>query len=278
MFKSSDFAPAGQALATSTNPAGWLLYEGPSRSDGKPVIVVATGFRNKSDNPKTGRMIQCWLFRADVPPHVAVMTGESSSVCNSCPLSPVVARKESDRLGLPKGERLPVCYVTTHFGPRAIYDGYQRGIYPWLAFEDYPSVFGGKVVRLGAYGNFSNVPHKIVRAIVRAAKGHTLYEHNWQHGRAKPLRRYAMASVSSLEEKLDAQRRGWRTFRVTRDPADIQPDEIVCPASDEAGKRTTCEKCRLCCGTTRKAKNIVITDHGPTSRVLAAKRFPLATV
>jgi len=38
--------------------------------------------------------------------------------------------------------------------------------------------------------------------------------------------------------------------------------EILCPASEEAGKRTTCDKCGLCAGLTRKAKDIMIPVHG----------------
>jgi hypothetical protein len=40
------------------------------------------------------------------------------------------------------------------------------------------------------------------------------------------------------------------------------PGEIACPASDEAGKRTTCEKCKLCNGAdTRNSKGYQLYDN-----------------
>jgi len=70
-----------------------------------------------------------------------------------------------------------------------------------------------------------------------------------------------MASVDTAVEAIEAQKMGWRTFRV-RDEADpIMPNEIMCPASKEAGFRTKCAQCVLCAGTTRKAKNIAIIAH-----------------
>jgi hypothetical protein len=41
----------------------------------------------------------------------------------------------------------------------------------------------------------------------------------------------------------------------------LQPDEVLCPASEEAGKRTTCENCQLCSGNAIKAKNVAIYAH-----------------
>ena len=54
-----------------------------------------------------------------------------------------------------------------------------------------------------------------------------------------------MASVSTPEEADRAQAEGWRTFRVH---AEATPGEVVCPASEEAGRRTQCDRCRLCSG------------------------------
>jgi hypothetical protein len=42
----------------------------------------------------------------------------------------------------------------------------------------------------------------------------------------------------------------------------IRGKEILCPASEEAGRRTTCVDCKLCSGNTIKAKNIFIPSHG----------------
>ena len=50
------------------NPNGRILYEGPSMLDGAPIVVIATGFAERSGNDKTGAMIQTWILRADIPP------------------------------------------------------------------------------------------------------------------------------------------------------------------------------------------------------------------
>src|SRR5262249_9607064 len=128
----------------------------------------------------------------------------------------------------------------------------------------YHFAFGGKVVRLGSYGNFSNAPVDLVESIVSAADGGTLYEHNWRAEHAQPLKRYAMAPASSEAAKAEADALGWRTFRVKQPTDPVLPDEVVCPAAEEAGKKTTCFKCQLCCGTALGARNVVINDHGPT--------------
>ena len=42
----------------ATNPNGRILYEGPSMLDGAPIVVIATGFAERTANAKTGSMIQ----------------------------------------------------------------------------------------------------------------------------------------------------------------------------------------------------------------------------
>lgn len=253
---------------------GYVVWRGNSPEDGAPLVCVATGFLRPSDNPKTGPMVQVYVIREDVNPAEAVKTGQSSSVCNSCPLQPALvkaAKEAAKRAGMPAPE-LPVCYVTSHYGPRSVWEAWKAGSYPAVTVRQFKRLFRGRKVRLGSYGNFSNVALGIVRAIAKASAGWTLYEHNWRLERVQPMRALAMASVSTLAEKAEAKALGWRTFRVTRDANDVQADEVRCPASDEAGKKTTCERCRLCCGTERQAKSVVIMDHGPTSDIVKQKR------
>ena len=61
-----------------------MLYEGPSRFDGQPIVVIATGFRDPTDNVKTGPMIQTWIMRADMDPQEVVYAGEDASICGKC--------------------------------------------------------------------------------------------------------------------------------------------------------------------------------------------------
>ena len=59
----------------------YLLWEGPSELDGKPIMAVATNVGQSSSNTKTGDMIQIWYMRSDIEPHQALKTGDDESVC-----------------------------------------------------------------------------------------------------------------------------------------------------------------------------------------------------
>lgn len=253
---------------------GYVVYDGHSTWDGAPVVAIATGFVTPSDNPKTGPMIQLGLYRKDIPPHVAVMTGQDRSVCGHCPLRQhtVKARMELDKV--PPGKKDIMCYVTTSNGPRGTWNAFKDGLYPYHA--EPRLLYRGRDVRGGSYGNLSQADYSVTEDIVRGSRSYTLYDHNWAYDFAQPWREFAMASVSTLADKGQANRMGWATFRVSRDDH-VEPDEIRCPASEEAGKRLQCIRCRLCCGWRSKGRrngrpiNIVIQDHGPTSALQAKK-------
>ena len=55
----------------------YILYEGPSQFDNSEIVVIAT---KNSKNPKTGDMWQIWILPRYTEPHIAVKTGEDSSV------------------------------------------------------------------------------------------------------------------------------------------------------------------------------------------------------
>lgn len=121
------------------------------------------------------------------------------------------------------------------------------------------------MVRLGAYGDPAFISGVTLSRILRYAAGHTGYTHQWRLERSQRFRQYLMASVDSEREQREASALGWRTFRVRREHEALGSTEIVCPASDEAGKRTTCERCRLCSGhrgAGETRKDIAIVAHG----------------
>jgi len=160
---------------------------------------------------KTGP--QVYVIREDVNPAEAVKTGQSSSVCNLCPLQPALvkaAKEAAKRAGMPVPE-LPVCYVTSHYGPRMVWATWRNGGYPKATVGQFKRLFRGRKVRLGAYGNFSNVALAIVRAIAKASAGWTLYEHNWRLERVQPMRALAIASVSTF------MRMAWIKITLIRD-------------------------------------------------------------
>ena len=204
------------------------------------VVIATMG----SNNSKTGDMVQVWILHRNLSPRNAVNTGADRVVCGDCP------------------HRGTTCYVRVDHAPRGIWQAYQRGRYQKLAIRDYPRVFAGRAVRLGAYGDPAFMPRRVVRALVSAAVGHTGYSHQWR--RSEWLKPHVMASVDSLAEQHEARAAGWRTFRVSSGQ-NPEPWEILCPASKEAGNRTTCLDCQLCngsAGSMDPRKSIYIPAHG----------------
>ena len=223
-------------------PQGIIIYEGPSMIDGKPIVVIATGW-TRCQNEKTGKMIQTWIMRSDIPPVEANKIGEDRSVCGDC-----------------KHRLWKTCYVSIFNAPYQIYKAYKRGRYehfsPMNSFW-----FNTHKLRLGSYGEPVAVPIKVWQGLVEMADGHTGYTHQWKNC-DKGFKNFIMASVDNEKEKIQAQEMGWKTFRVRLEDDELHDDEISCPASEEGGKKTTCTKCLLCCGTSRASKNTAIIAHG----------------
>lgn len=230
---------------------GYILYEGPSFIDGAPIVVIATGFAKKSDNAKTGDMIQTWILRADVSPVIAGKDGRDASICGDCP----------HRFNPETGKRN--CYVTLWQAPRSVYEAYERGVYSYVTdLKDIEELCAGRMIRFGSYGDPYAAPYWMWSSMARQAQGWTGYTHQWRK-MGKGWTKYLMASADSLEDMVDAQVNGWRTFRVTAAPFEnVKGREVVCPASKEKGARTNCATCRACMGTSSKARaSIQIAMH-----------------
>lgn len=218
---------------------GAVIFDGPSELDGQPILAIVSW---RSGNAKTGQMAQVWILRRDASPVDAAQTGRDASVCGDCPL-----RRSAGG----------ACYVLLPKAPMMVHRAWRAGRYPTLAPRD---AGRGRLIRLGAYGDPAAVPIRVWRQLLREAQGWTGYTHQWR--RRPALRRYVMASCDTEADAAAATAAGWRTFRVRREAARLLPNEIVCPASAEGGYRVQCAQCRLCCGTTRSAKNIAIIAHG----------------
>lgn len=235
---------------------GFIFYRGPSMLDGQPIIAIATGTAKGSRNTKTGAEVQTWILRDDLSPVDAVKTGADASICGSC-----VHRGD----GTGKGRS---CYVTVFQAPLVVWKSAQRGLYPQIDIVQAGHALTGKVVRLGSYGDPAAVPAAVWQALVEKSAGHTGYTHQWRTSDA--LRSLCMASCDNAFEQELAAAQGWRTFRVMRAGDRMDPREIVCPASKEAGAKTSCSACKACGGTSSKAKvNIAIVAHGAASKVNA---------
>lgn len=238
---------------------GFIFYRGPSMLDGSPIVAIATGIAKGSRNTKTGAEVQTWILRDDMSPIDAVKSGADSAICGSC-----IHRGNGD--GTNRS-----CYVTLFQAPLVVWKSAQRGLYPQIDPVQAGHALTGKMLRLGSYGDPAAVPADVWRALVARVSGHTGYTHQWRTSDA--LRDLCMASCDNAFEQELAAAQGWRTFRVMRQGDRMLPREISCPASKEAGAKTSCSACKACGGTSAKAKiNIAIIAHGAASKVNAFNR------
>lgn len=198
-------------------------------------------------------------MRADVSPLGAVKTGDDSSVCGNCPeRGSIVDGVNVDRS----------CYVEIFQAPRNIWSTWKNGCYG-CAWDE--STFAGRAVRLGSYGDPAAVPFHVWQRVLAGAAKHTGYTHQW--ARFPELALWCMASCDSEADRVRASFLGFRTFRVRAKGAPVMAREVVCPASREAGFKTTCERCVACGGTSAKARaDIVIEVHGAAGKVAAWHR------
>lgn len=234
---------------------GFIVYEGPSALDGRPIVAIIT---IKTKNPKTGPMAQLWILRPDVSPGKAIRTGLDVSICGTCPLRAIDANGN---------RQVRRCYVNP-MGPASVYRTYRRGRYAVATPVTLWAMLAGRTVRLGAYGDPAALPIDVVATIVAFAVRHTGYTH--QRRTVSPeWARYVMASADNAADRLEAKAQGYRTFRVVAPGDTIDKSEIHCPASEEQGKRTTCDRCTLCAGNAGRytgLKDVAIYAHGVGKR------------
>lgn len=253
---------------------GFVIYEGPSRIDGAPIVVIATGrtaARRRADkgaNAKTGAMVQTYILRADVHPMEAIASGKDASICGGCKhrRRAIVITK---RNGQTVTKFVRTCYVNIGKGVTVVYDAWKRGVYPVASADMLASIGRDLGIRLGTYGDPAAVPTDVWEALLSEASFWTGYTHQWQSARLADTLRFCVASVDDMAQFEKARARGAGTFRVV--PVGEQPldGEIVCPASAEAGKRTVCADCRMCAGP--NALNVVIQAHGPSRNFVGAQ-------
>ncbi len=237
----------------------FVIYRGPSLIDGQPIVAIA---QVGTGNRKTGDMVQTFILHANIDPITASRTGADSAICGNCP-----HRGQSH--GGDKGQALNrTCYVTLAHAPLGKWKGLAKGLYPDANGHDAIAEIGeGRMIRIGTYGDGAAVPSYIWESLISKAKGWTAYTHQNGSGTASLDPNLYMTSAESAGQAKAAWLKGERTFRVIADVADvIKGREILCPASEEAGKRTTCDACGLCAGASIKAKSIAIVAHGTSKR------------
>jgi hypothetical protein len=116
----------------------------------------------------------------------------------------------------------------------------------------------GRYIRFGTYGEPTLLPVDLVGDMVKVSKSHTGYTHQW--AKKPEFSAYFMASIHNEKQLGIAEKMGFRGFLATSDP-ELVKNAVVCPASKEAGFKSTCEKCGLCSGERKGKKHVQILEH-----------------
>ncbi len=227
-----------------------IIYEGPSAYDGKPIVVIATWSKR---NSKTGGVLQTYILCRDTDPREASKSGQDSTICGACPHRGTPTNDPDRKIA--KGR---TCYVNLGQGVLIAWRAYHRGVYPMATDTASRKALGrGRVVRIGTYGDPAACPDHVWTDLLSECAAHMAYTHasGWRPD-------IAMQSADNIAEAQSAWDKGQRTFRVVQDAKELTKQEVLCPASKEAGQRTTCAACKLCGGlATRSAKSIAIVQH-----------------
>lgn len=105
-------------------------------------------------------------------------------------------------------------------------------------------------VRFGTYGEPSAIPIDLVDTICSISETWTGYTHQWL--KRSEYAPYFMASVHNIYQESLAHKKGFRAYIATEEEIE---GFIQCPASKEAGYKSSCAACGLCSGALG-AKNI----------------------
>lgn len=242
---------------------GIVVYEGPSNFDNSPIVAIATGLHKGSTNRKTGPMVQIFIVKQEQNPYENWQNDSYTSVCGDC------------KHGHKEGNS---CYVELQrHGVVGVYNAWKRGSYSKINTESDYSVFAGKSVRFGAYGDPAAVPMDAWLPILNQLKATngswTSYTHAWKY--CDPIyKEFCVASVDNPQELEQARESGWRTFRTLIRGEALTKGEFYCPATDEhfnkTGKMLQCITCGVCDGLngkTNKRGSAAIVVHGRTSKI-----------
>jgi len=258
---------------------GFIFYES------EDIVCIATG---NSSNRKTGDEVQTWILYKHEPPNIAIDTGKDSIICGDCKhrgkvlsfkdalkyaniLSNVKKKALLKRIDTKREKGLNSinvdrkCYVTTWQAPLSIYKAWKRGNYPTLTPKQAQKRLAYKKVRLGSYGDPVHVPLEVWDTMLKFTLGTTGYTHQWRNKKYNDYKKYLMASVETVKEKLQANSVGYRTFRVRQKDDTTSSNEVGCLSDKNARgskKLIPCVDCMMCSGLTSKVKqNISIIQH-----------------
>lgn len=226
----------------SKNLRGFVLYNGPSKLTGEPIVAIAT---MESTNAKTGNMVQTWIMRSDMAPLEALKAKADGAVCGGCPHRRSIGG---------------ACYVNVGQAPQGVWKAFKRGAYP-TATETHLDSLNGRKIRLGSYGDPAAVPFEVWQMVTWKAAGWTGYTHQSAHPNFDVrILGLCMLSVDTPRSAEAYQSKGFRTFRVKTVEAPMLPGETECLAEASG---LTCMQCGICNGAQGGgAPSVVINVHG----------------
>ena len=227
------------------------VWTGPSRIEGSPLVVLVTGLRG-STNGKTGDMVQSYIVRSDMDPLQALRTGADTAQCGGC------IHKAKTYDGSTWSERS--CYVRVDTAPLGIYRARDRGNVPRVTLSELSELTRDRPVRLGTYGDPASVPLAVWDAYTAHATMWTGYTHQSANKKLRDVLKYCQISADSEGDALAAKGAGLGSFRVLASEENALPFEMLCPASEEAGRVKTCATCKACSGS--DGANVAIHAHG----------------
>ena len=258
---------------------GFIFHES------EDIVCIATF---NSSNRKTGDEVQTWILYKHEEPNIAIDTGKDKTICGDCKHRGIVlslddaiiyanqlptAKKKAllKRIDDKKAKGLNSinidrkCYVLVFQAPLNVYKAWKNGNYPTLTPKQAQKRFAYKKVRLGSYGDPIHIPKWKLDIILKFTLGVTGYTHQWKNLKFIEYKQYLMASVDSLEEMLQANSLGYRTFRVRQKNEKTQSNEVGCLSDRNARgnkKLVPCIDCMMCSGLTSKVKqSISIIQH-----------------
>lgn len=228
-------------------------------------IIHSIDFK-KSENKKLGagsRVVQTYHFSVDQV--LAVDLSHDEVNCMDCPYSFNQNGGKSGGCYTHKGFQRLGLYAKLRSLNKMLKD---KEIQPFDVniLLNYVTIFAKSKVdllRFGAYGEPVLLPIEAVELMIskfREKSGKTFwtgYTHQWHKDEYQEYSKYFMASVHNKFEEAIALDKGFKFFGVG-----YETEGINCPASKEAGKKTTCSVCKLCSGTKGKSnKSIYIAKH-----------------
>ena len=257
---------------------GNIFYETDS------IVAIIT---YKTSNSKTGDEYQTWFIDKNNPPTIAIDTGTDSLICGDCKhrgrvVSLSMAELIAETLPTPKKKALlkriadkkskgltsinidRKCYVKVFQAPLSVYKTYKNNGYEKITIKQLSKKMKYKTIRIGSYGEGTLVSIEDWKQILKNSIGHTGYTHQWHNPLMNEFKSILMASVDTEEEKRQANELGFRTFRTRKENEPLLSDEISCLSDKKYRKDKPlipCVDCLLCCGNSRKKKNISVIVH-----------------